>query len=102
MLRPPSRALDRPFLRRWVAILLLCLTGMYLGATSLDACVEGPGDDCAPICHLLCADGCATAPVPEPPAPPSPDTLPDRCFVAERAGSLVSLDIEPEKDPPRA
>jgi hypothetical protein len=88
--------------KRWVAILLLCLASVYLGATGVDRCAEGPEDDCAPICHILCADGCATVPVPEAPVPPSPDPQPCLCFTAERAGTLVSLDIEPEKDPPRA
>jgi len=88
-------------MRRWVAILLLCLASVYLGATSADRCAEGLGDDCAPICHVFCADGCGTVPVPEAPVPPSPDPLPCPCFVAERVVNLVNLDIEPEKDPPR-
>ena len=88
-------------MRRWVAILILCLASVYLGATSEDRCVEGPGDDCSPICHMLCADGCASVPVPEAPVPRVPDSLPSPCFAAERIVSLVSLEIEPEKDPPR-
>ncbi len=89
-------------MRRWVAILILCLASFYMGATSLDQCAEGFKDDCAPICHIFCVDGCATVPVPEAPVPPSPDPLPKHCFEAERVVHLVSLDIEPEKDPPRA
>ena len=89
-------------MRRWLAILLLCLATAYLGATSMDPCAEGPGDDCAPICHILCVDGCATAPVPEAPVPPPPDPLPQSRFTIERIEDLVSLDIEPEKEPPRA
>lgn len=89
-------------MRRWVAILLLCLASLYLGATSLDQCAEGPGDDCAPVCHILCADGCATVPVPEAPRAPAPDPLPDPVFLAEPAAHLITLDIEPEKEPPRA
>ena len=89
-------------MRRWVAILLLCLSSLYLGATSLDACAEGPRDVCAPNCHILCADGCATAPVHEAPVPPSPDPLPRSTFVADTFENLVSLNIEPEKEPPRA
>jgi len=88
-------------MRRWIAILLLCLASVYLGATSLDRCAESVVDDCAPVCHILCADGCATVPVPETPVPPSPDASPRPCFVAERVVDLVSLDIEPEKEPPR-
>lgn len=89
-------------MRRWVAILLLCLASFYLGATSMDACAEGVNDDCAPICHIFCADGCATVPVPEPPVPPLPESLPDHRYEAERVGNLVCLVIEPEKDPPRS
>ncbi|MFN7958705.1 MAG: hypothetical protein U0P46_10355 [Holophagaceae bacterium] len=89
-------------MRRWIAVLLLCLASIYLGATSLDQCAEGVRDDCAPICHIFCADGCATVPVPEAPAPPSPDPLPAPRFEASPAERLVSLDPEPEKDPPRA
>ncbi len=88
-------------MRRWAAILLLCLATFYLGATSLDQCTEGVNDDCAPVCHIFCADGCATVPVPETPVPPAPDPLPRLLYEAERAVQLVSLFIEPEKDPPR-
>jgi len=89
-------------MRRWVAILLLCLASFYLGATGLDECADGVGDDCAPVCHVFCADGCATVPVPKAPVPPSPDPLPRLAYVAERVEHLVSLAIEPEKEPPRA
>jgi hypothetical protein len=89
-------------MRRWIAILLLCVASLYLGATSLDPCVDGVGDDCAPVCHVFCADGCATVPVPEAPASPVPVRKPRPVYGAERVEHLVSLDLEPEKDPPRA
>lgn len=88
-------------MRRWAAILLLCLASFYLGATSLDECAEGVGDDCAPVCHIFCADGCATVPVPDSPRPPAPDPMPRAQYGGERAEHLVSLVIEPEKDPPK-
>ena len=88
-------------MRRWAAILLLCLASIYLGATSLDQCANGVKDDCAPACHIFCADGCATVSVPGTPVPPAPDPLPRLHYEAERAEHLVSLVIEPEKDPPR-
>lgn len=89
-------------MRRWAAILLLCLATFYLGATSLDQCAEGVNDDCAPVCHIFCADGCATVPVPDTAAPPAPNSLPRPRYEAERAEDLVELVIEPEKTPPRA
>lgn len=89
-------------MRRWAAILLLFLACFYLGATSLDQCSDEVHDDCAPVCHLCCVDGCTTVPVPEAPVPPAPDRLPRPCYVAQKAEHLVSLVIEPEKDPPRA
>ena len=89
-------------MRRWLAILLLCLASIYLGATSLDQCAEGVNDDCAPVCHIFCADGCATVPVPDTPVPPASDSLPRPRYEVERVEHLVELTIEPEKDPPRA
>lgn len=89
-------------MKRWIAVLLLCLASSYLGATSLDQCAEGANDDCAPICHIFCVDGCATVPVPEAPLPPAPDPLPHPRFAAELVERLITLDLEPEKDPPRA
>lgn len=88
-------------MKRWVAILLLCLVSFYLDATSLDQCTEGVNDNCAPICHIFCADGCATVPVPEAPVPPAPDLMPRTRYEVKQAEQLVSLVVEPEKDPPR-
>jgi len=89
-------------MRRWAAILLLFLASFYLGATSLDPCTGGSGDDCAPVCHIFCPDGCASVPEPELPAPQVPDPLPRPRYEAERALDLVSQVIEPEKTPPRS
>lgn len=88
-------------MRRWIAILLLFLASIFLGATGVDGCAEGVQDDCAPICHIFCADGCGTVPIPEAIVPPSPDPLPRPTFEAQKVVSLVSMDLEPEKTPPR-
>lgn len=87
-------------MKRWVAAFLLVLFAAYLGASSGDRCADGD-PECAQVCHVLCQDGCATAPLPEAPVPPPADPLPCPHFAAERAEHLVSLDPEPEKDPPR-
>ncbi len=89
-------------MRRWVAGLFLALSLFYLGAVSTDHCEDRVSDDCAPICHILCADGCAVAPLPLGPIPPPPDALPRAPHEHGQAPALVSLVIEPEKDPPKA
>ncbi len=88
-------------MRRWIAVVFLVLIAFYLSAGSSDRCGDNPSNE-VQACHILCSDGCATAPIPEAPAPPPPDPLPGLRFEAERAEHLVSLNIEPEKDPPRA
>lgn len=89
-------------MRRWVAALFLALTVFYLGASGIERCENRVVDDCAPVCHITCADGCAVAPLPVTPTPPPPDPLPRAPHEHGQAPTLVSLDIEPEKDPPKA
>lgn len=89
-------------MRRWVAILFLALTVFYLGAAGVDRCEDRVSGDCAPVCHVLCADGCAVAPLPATPTPPPPDPLPRAPHEHGQTPALVSLDIEPEKGPPKA
>lgn len=88
-------------MRRWIAAVFLVLIAFYLGVGAVDRCVDAPSDG-VPVCHILCNDGCATAPIPEPPVPPPADPLPRPRFEAVRAEHLTSLDTEPEKAPPRA
>ncbi|NTW84921.1 MAG: hypothetical protein HGB30_02025 [Holophagaceae bacterium] len=88
-------------MRRWIAILLLCLAGAYLSAADVDECATSSDEACAPICHLLCSDGCATVPVPEPPVPPSPDQLPRTVFKVSPPSMPLLRAVEPEKTPPR-
>jgi hypothetical protein len=89
-------------MRRWVAALFLALTVFYMGSAGVDRCDDRTSSDCVQICHILCTDGCAVAPLPTTPAPPPPDPLPCAPYEHERAPALVTLDIEPEKDPPKA
>lgn len=88
-------------MKRIVAVLFLLLIAFYLGAEGRDRCDSGPKRE-APVCHILCADGCATAPLPVAPVAPEPDPLPRERHPAERPVSLISLDLAPEKDPPKA
>ncbi len=88
-------------MRRWIAVLFLVITAFYLGAAGLDRCEENKAD-CAQVCHILCADECTTAPLPATPTPPPHDPLPRVPHEHMRAPALNSLDIEPEKDPPKA
>ena len=96
----PGLLPERGPVRRWVAVLFLVLIAFYLGAADRDGCDRNPKAD-APVCQLLCADGCATAPLPVTPMPPAADPLPREPRRAERPMALASLDIEPEKEPPR-
>ena len=89
-------------MRRWAAILLLCLAFFYLGATSPDPCAESVNSDCATVCHLFCNDGCSTAPMPVPPIPPPPDALPGPVFEEFFVRPVLNATPEPETAPPRA
>ncbi len=88
-------------MKRWIAGLFLVLLAFYVGASNRDRCVDDPSD-CAQVCHILCADGCAAAPMPVAPVAPPPDPEPPRTYECAKAEHLVSLKSEPEKDPPRA
>ncbi|HLO69200.1 MAG TPA: hypothetical protein VK188_19430 [Holophaga sp.] len=101
-LEPASRPPRPPFLaaRRWIALAFLFLVVVYVGATAFHPCDERPLEE-TQVCHILCNDGCATAPIPAAPAPPPADPLPRPRFEAERPASLATLPVEPEKEPPR-
>lgn len=87
-------------MKRWIAALFLVVIACYLPGEGGDRCEDNPGER-VQVCHLLCTDGCATAPIPAPPSPPPPDPLPRPRFEAVRLEQLVSLCLEPEKEPPR-
>jgi hypothetical protein len=87
--------------KRWVAALFLVVIAFYSCGEGVDRCLDNAPDE-AQVCHLLCSDGCSTAPIPAPPLPPSPDPIPGPAFERVRFEQLVSLCTEPEKDPPRA
>lgn len=87
-------------MKRWVAAIFLMVIAFYLAGQTVDRCGDNPNEE-AQICHILCSDGCATAPIPKPPTAPPPDPLPRPSFEAERAEHLTTLTVEPEKEPPR-
>lgn len=87
-------------MRRWVAMLFLLLIAFYIGAAQIDRCDESP-KDCGQVCHLLCSDGCAEAPIPVPPVAPPPDALPKPVYDETAVRPVLTLELEPEKAPPR-
>ena len=87
-------------MRRWVAILFLLLVAFYASAARPDPC-EQDGVDRGQICHILCNDGCATAPVPVAPVPPAAVPRPRPSYGETPASAVLSLELEPERTPPR-
>ncbi len=88
-------------MRRWVATVFLLLIAFYVGASHCDRCSETPGEE-GQVCHLMCSDGCATAPIPMAPTPPPPDPLPKAVYEETVDCPILNLDLEPEKTPPRS
>ncbi len=86
--------------RRLVAAIFLLLIAFYIGAAQVDRCDDAP-NDCGQVCHILCNDGCATAPIPTPPIPPPADPLPRPVYEETVVRPILNLDLEPEKAPPR-
>lgn len=76
------------------------LIAFYLGAGAIDRCEE-QAEDRAPVCHILCGDGCATAPLPLAPRSPAPAVPHPAPYPSERADHPASLVLEPEETPPR-
>lgn len=88
-------------MRRWVAAIFLLLIAFYVGASQVDRCDES-ANDCGQVCHILCADGCAAAPIPAPPVAPPQDPLPRPVYDETAVRPVLTLELEPEKVPPRA
>ena len=84
---------------RTALALLLLVTGFVLGSV-WDRCGEGE-DECAPLCHASCLDGCATAPVPRSAEPATLIRVVLAAFSTPAAQPLVRSD-SPDIQPPRA
>ncbi len=83
---------------RWFATLVLIMTLGYALGSMNDTC-DDSSEPAGQPCHIMCKDGCANPPMPEPPsdvhvaaARPARVALPDYHF--------LSLTISPELRPP--
>lgn len=88
-------------MRRLIAVFFVLLIAFYAGASQLDRCEESP-DQRGQVCHILCSDGCATAPLPVAPSAPPADDTPKPVYGVNLVRPILSLDLEPETAPPRA
>lgn len=85
-------------MQRTIALALLVLVALFVGATGVDACDDD--GDCAPGCHVSCRDGCGSAPVTEAKRiQPSPARLAGNPPAG--ASRLLDRTIQPETGPPR-
>jgi hypothetical protein len=89
-------------MRRWVAVLLLVVAATFLAASGADHCDDAPSGHCHRSQHIFCVDDCAPALIPQAPAPPPPDPMPKPAFAETVVCPILNLDLEPEKEPPRA
>lgn len=88
-------------MRRLLALALLALLALYVGAQGIDPCGTEEGG-CPPDCHVSCGDGCALAPVP----PLTPVLLAHLPLRTEAVAAPVPLPLDhphpPEIGPPRS
>lgn len=89
-------------MRRWIAMLLLVVVASFLAASGQDHCHDGGNGHQPASPHILCLDDCAPAVIPKTPVPPPPDPLPEPTYEETVVRPVLSLDLEPEKAPPRA
>ena len=103
MARIPFRSFrpGAPF-RRWAALGLLLVIAVFLGGMAHDHCEEGPRGHADRAPHILCVDDCAPALVPDAPAAPPADPLPQSHYRAAVVPQVLDRSLEPEKAPPRA
>jgi len=86
-------------LRRWVSVFLLLMLGTFLAASSADRCDAGGHSEPQ---HILCLDDCAPALIPAPPVAPPADPMPRLVYAETVIRPILSLEREPEKEPPRS
>ncbi len=83
-------------------MLLLVVVTTFLASAGADHCDEGPRGHDHHVQHLFCSDDCAPALIPQAPVPPPPDPMPKPAFAETVVCPILNLDLEPEKEPPRA
>jgi len=88
-------------MRRWIAVLLLTIVATFIATYGADRCDDGLGSHNQRSQHILCIDDCAPALVPQAPIPPPPDPMPKLVYERTPVRPILSLDLEPEKEPPR-
>jgi len=97
----PRQGTRRPW-RRWVSVFLLLLFSVFLATSGVDNCHEDTNPHHQQSQHILCIDDCAPALVPQPPTAPPPDPVPAAVYTESLARPILTLELEPEKEPPRA
>lgn len=83
-------------------MLLLLVVATFLATAGADHCDEGADRHPQHAQHFLCPDDCAPALIPKTPIPPPPDPMPRVVYEETAISSILNLDLEPEKAPPRA
>jgi len=89
-------------MKRWIAVLLLVVVAAFVTAYGADHCDDGSSAHHERPQHLLCVDDCAPALIPTPPTPPPADAMPRLVYKKTVVRPVLTLDLEPEKEPPRA
>lgn len=89
-------------MKHWIAVFLMVMVAAFVAAYGRDHCGNRPKNHHHQSQHLLCVDDCAPALIPLPPSPPPSDPMPRVVYKDNIARPVLTLDLEPEKEPPRA
>lgn len=89
-------------MKRWIAAFLLVVVATFVSAYGADHCEDRSGAHHQRAQHLLCVDDCAPALIAHPPTPPPADPMPRLVYKQTVIRPILTIDLEPEKEPPRA